>query len=77
MSVRRKSDNEMIPKRDINLVDEAKETVLVSLWNDLATDLGQELLDMADKYPVIAIRSLNVGDFKVFRYPLSVKEMWW
>ncbi|KAJ4901278.1 Replication protein A 70 kDa DNA-binding subunit B [Raphanus sativus] len=57
----------MIPKRDINLVDEAKETVLVSLWNDLATDLGQELLDMADKYPVIAIRSLNVGDFKVFR----------
>ncbi|KAF3527378.1 hypothetical protein DY000_02041492 [Brassica cretica] len=36
-----------------------------------ATDLGQQLLDMADKYPVIANKSLKVGDFKVFHYPLS------
>lgn len=64
MSIRRKSDNEMIPKRDIVLADETKKTVVVSLWNDLATDLGQELLDMADKYPVIAIKSLKVGDFQ-------------
>ncbi|XP_013625590.1 PREDICTED: replication protein A 70 kDa DNA-binding subunit B [Brassica oleracea var. oleracea] len=64
MSIRRKSDNEMIPKRDIILADETKKTVVVSLWNDLATDLGQELLDMADKYPVIAIKSLKVGDFQ-------------
>ncbi|KAL0812860.1 LOW QUALITY PROTEIN: hypothetical protein Bca101_069303 [Brassica carinata] len=64
MSIRRKSDNEMIPKRDITLVDE-------SLWNDLATDLGQQLLDMADKYHVIANKSLKVGDFKVFHYPPS------
>lgn len=64
MSIRRKNDNEMIPKRDITLADETKKTVVVSLWNDLATGLGQELLDMADKHPVIAIKSLKVGDFQ-------------
>ncbi|XP_010483760.1 PREDICTED: replication protein A 70 kDa DNA-binding subunit D-like [Camelina sativa] len=64
MSIRRRTDNEMIPKRDITLADESKKTVVVSLWNDLATGIGQELLDMADKSPVIAIKSLKVGDFQ-------------
>ncbi|CAA7026979.1 unnamed protein product [Microthlaspi erraticum] len=64
MSIRRRNDNEMIPKRDITLADESKKTVVVSLWNDLATGLGQELLDMADQHPVIAIKSLKVGDFQ-------------
>uniref|UniRef100_A0A1J3HJW8 Replication protein A subunit n=2 Tax=Noccaea caerulescens TaxID=107243 RepID=A0A1J3HJW8_NOCCA len=64
MSIRRRNDNEMIPKRDITLADESKKTVVVSLWNDLATGLGQELLDMADKHPVVAIKSLKVGDFQ-------------
>ncbi|KAL0736329.1 hypothetical protein Bca4012_012539 [Brassica carinata] len=64
MSIRRKNDNEMIPKRDITLADETKRTVVVSLWNDLATGLGQELLDMADECPIIAIKSLKVGDFQ-------------
>ncbi|KAJ4871999.1 Replication protein A 70 kDa DNA-binding subunit D [Raphanus sativus] len=64
MSIRRRTDNEMIPKRDITLADESKKTVVVSLWNDLATGVGQELLDMADESPVIAIKSLKVGDFQ-------------
>ncbi|CAA2977525.1 replication A 70 kDa DNA-binding subunit B [Olea europaea subsp. europaea] len=64
MSIRRKSDNETIPKRDITIADETKKTVVVSLWNDLATSVGQELLDMADKSPVVAIKSLKVGDFQ-------------
>ncbi|XP_010423144.1 PREDICTED: replication protein A 70 kDa DNA-binding subunit B [Camelina sativa] len=64
MSIRRRNDNEMIPKRDITLADETKKTVVVSLWNDLATGIGQELLDMADDHPVIAIKSLKVGDFQ-------------
>lgn len=64
MSIRRKSNNEMIPKRDITIADETKKTVVVSLWNDLATHVGQELLDMADKSPVVAIKSLKVGDFQ-------------
>ncbi|KAF3685179.1 hypothetical protein FXO37_00883 [Capsicum annuum] len=41
-----------------------KKTVVVSLWNDLATNVGQELLDMANKSPVVAIKSLKVGDFQ-------------
>ncbi|CAI9786728.1 unnamed protein product [Fraxinus pennsylvanica] len=64
MSIRRKSNNETIPKRDITIADETKKTVVVSLWNDLATSVGQELLDMADKCPVVAIKSLKVGDFQ-------------
>ncbi|CAH9092770.1 unnamed protein product [Cuscuta europaea] len=64
VSIRRKSNNEMIPKRDITIADETKKTVVVSLWNDLATNVGQELLDMVDKSPVVAIKSLKVGDFQ-------------
>ncbi|MCI47791.1 replication protein A 70 kDa dna-binding subunit-like, partial [Trifolium medium] len=41
-----------------------KKTVVVSLWGDLATNIGQELLDIADKSPVVAIKSLKVGDFQ-------------
>lgn len=37
---------------------------MVSLWNELATGIGQELLDMVDKSPIVAIKSLKVGDFQ-------------
>ncbi|KAK9278051.1 hypothetical protein L1049_027609 [Liquidambar formosana] len=45
-------------------VESLKKTVVVSLWNDLATSIGQELLDNADKSPIVAIKSLKVGDFQ-------------
>ncbi|XP_031489389.1 replication protein A 70 kDa DNA-binding subunit B [Nymphaea colorata] len=64
LSIRRKSDNKDIPKRDITIADESKRTVVVSLWNDHATKVGQELLDMVDTAPVVAIKSLKVGDFQ-------------
>ncbi|XP_062169595.1 replication protein A 70 kDa DNA-binding subunit B [Alnus glutinosa] len=64
MSIRRKSDNENIPKRDITIADETKKTVVVSLWNELATNIGQELLDTANQSPIVAIKSLRVGDFQ-------------
>ncbi|GMP33286.1 hypothetical protein CsSME_00006678 [Camellia sinensis var. sinensis] len=37
---------------------------LVSLWNDPVTNIGQELLDISDKFPIVAIKSLKVGDFQ-------------
>ncbi|KAI3736867.1 hypothetical protein L2E82_26854 [Cichorium intybus] len=64
MSIRRKIDNETIPKRDIVIADDTKKTVVISLWSALATDLGQKLLDMADESPVVAIKSLRVSDFQ-------------
>ncbi|KAI4303759.1 hypothetical protein MLD38_039355 [Melastoma candidum] len=64
VSIRRKSDNESIPKREITIADDSKRTVTVSLWNDLATNIGKELLDNADKSPIVAIKSLRVGDFQ-------------
>lgn len=41
-----------------------KKTVVVSLWNELATGVGQELLDTVDKSPIVAIKSLKAGDFQ-------------
>ncbi|KAL6649484.1 hypothetical protein ACP70R_013708 [Stipagrostis hirtigluma subsp. patula] len=64
LSVRRKIDNESIPKRDIVVADDSGKTVTVSLWNDLATTTGQELLDMVETAPIIAIKSLKVSDFQ-------------
>ncbi|KAF6165037.1 hypothetical protein GIB67_000621 [Kingdonia uniflora] len=64
MSIRRKINNETIPKRDITIADDSKKTVVVSLWNDLATGIGQELLDIADTAPIVALRSLKVGEFQ-------------
>ncbi|XP_078430176.1 RPA70-kDa subunit B [Wolffia australiana] len=63
LSVRRKSNNETVPKRDVTIADDSKKTVVVSLWNDLATDVGQQLLDMADDSPIVAVKGLKVGDF--------------
>ncbi|KAG1341942.1 hypothetical protein COCNU_05G001710 [Cocos nucifera] len=61
---RMKSNNETIPKRDIIVADDSSKTVTVSLWHELATNVGQELLDMAGTTPVVAIKCLKVGDFQ-------------
>ncbi|KAK8560004.1 hypothetical protein V6N13_061381 [Hibiscus sabdariffa] len=63
-NIKRKIDNENIPKRDMIVADETKKTVVVSLWNELANNAGQELFDLADKSPVVAIKSLKVSDFQ-------------
>ncbi|XP_054807507.1 replication protein A 70 kDa DNA-binding subunit B [Prosopis cineraria] len=64
MSIRRKSNNETVPKRDITIADETKKTVIVSLWNENAINVGQELSDLAGNSPLVAIKSLKVGDFQ-------------
>ncbi|KAL4362922.1 hypothetical protein GQ457_04G015810 [Hibiscus cannabinus] len=63
-NIKRKIDNENIPKRDMIVADETKKTVVVSLWNELANNVGQELFDLADKSPIVAIKSLKVSDFQ-------------
>uniref|UniRef100_A0ACD5TVT4 Uncharacterized protein n=1 Tax=Avena sativa TaxID=4498 RepID=A0ACD5TVT4_AVESA len=64
LSIRRKIDNETIPKRDIVVADDSNKTVTVTLWNDLATTVGEELLAMVDSAPIIAVKSLKVSDFQ-------------
>ena len=48
-------------------------TVLIVAWHnligDLATTVGEELLDMVDSAPIIAVKSLKVSDFQE---PLSI-----
>ncbi|TYH24432.1 hypothetical protein ES288_A03G091600v1 [Gossypium darwinii] len=63
-NIKRKIDNENIPKRDLIVADETKKTVVVSLWNELANNIGQELFENADKSPIVAIKSLKVSDFQ-------------
>ncbi|KAK8695003.1 hypothetical protein V6N13_072545 [Hibiscus sabdariffa] len=63
-NIKRKIDNENIPKRDMIVADETKKTVVVSLWNELANNVGQELFNLADKSPIVAIKSLKVSDFQ-------------
>ncbi|GMI78170.1 ARABIDOPSIS THALIANA RPA70-KDA SUBUNIT B, RPA70-kDa subunit B, Replication Protein A 1B [Hibiscus trionum] len=63
-NIKRKIDNENIPKRDMIVADDTKKTVVVSLWNELANTVGQELFDLADKSPIVAIKSLKVSDFQ-------------
>ncbi|MBA0644087.1 hypothetical protein Goklo_028298 [Gossypium klotzschianum] len=63
-NIKRRIDNENIPKRDLIVADETKKTVVVSLWNELANNVGQELFDNADKSPIVAIKSLKVNDFQ-------------
>ena len=49
---------------------------MISLWNDLATTVGQELVDMADKSPVVAIKTLKVGDFQGNDYvPITIDNL--
>ncbi|WKA01757.1 hypothetical protein VitviT2T_020023 [Vitis vinifera] len=40
MRIRRKNNNEIVPKRDITIADKTKKSVVVSLWNDHATNVG-------------------------------------
>ncbi|KAI3857868.1 hypothetical protein MKX03_004970, partial [Papaver bracteatum] len=66
MSIRRKANNETIQKRDITIADDSylNKTVVISLWNDLATTMGKELLYVVDNNPIVAIKCLKVGDFQ-------------
>ncbi|XP_076951339.1 replication protein A 70 kDa DNA-binding subunit B-like [Bidens hawaiensis] len=63
MSIRRKVDNKIVPKRDITITDDTMKSVIVSLWGPLATGIGNKLLDMFDASPIVAIKSLRISGF--------------
>jgi len=60
-TIRRKSDNSELTKREITIVDESAKTVVLTLWNTLATDQGAKLAAMTN--PVIIVRSVRVGEY--------------
>ena len=61
-TIRRKSDNTELSKRELTLVDESAKTVRLTLWNTLATEQGEELASMTN--PIVAIRSVRVSDYE-------------
>ena len=58
-------------------------TVLIVAWHkhnligDLPTTTGEELLDMVDSAPIIAVKSLKVSDFQgMLLIPFQLTYIW-
>ncbi|KAI5066413.1 hypothetical protein GOP47_0019037 [Adiantum capillus-veneris] len=64
VSIRRKLNNEEVPKRDIVIADESKKTVTVSLWSDMASNEGEKLMNMVDESPIVLVKKLRVSDYQ-------------
>ena len=59
-AVRRKSDNSEVQRRDVTIVDDSMRSVVLTLWNTLATEQGALLAQEAANSPVIAVRGVKV-----------------
>ncbi|KAL4439681.1 hypothetical protein ABPG75_002682 [Micractinium tetrahymenae] len=62
-SVKRKTDQAELSRRDITLVDQSLKTVVVTLWGSSAEDPGRELEQLAEAAPVVAISSCRVSSY--------------
>lgn len=60
-TIRRKSDNTELTKREIVLADDSTKTIRMTLWGDLAVEQGEKLAAMTN--PIVAIRSVRVSDY--------------
>ena len=61
--MRRKSNGDEIPKREVVLADEGNKSVVVTLWDQLASGMGAELERRAEEHPVLAVKQLLVGEY--------------
>ena len=68
-SVRRKSDNAEIQRRDVVLVDDTNKTVTLTLWNALAVEQGAQLATMANPSSPCAVCASRTTTAS--RYPPS------
>lgn len=64
ITVNRKSNNEEIPKRDVVLVDQSQQTVVLTLWNNTAEKEGAALADIASDSPILMAKGLRLSDFQ-------------
>eukprot|EP00216_Chloropicon_sp_CCMP2111_P004539 CAMPEP_0198245974 /NCGR_PEP_ID=MMETSP1446-20131203/43943_1 /TAXON_ID=1461542 ORGANISM="Unidentified sp, Strain CCMP2111" /NCGR_SAMPLE_ID=MMETSP1446 /ASSEMBLY_ACC=CAM_ASM_001112 /LENGTH=424 /DNA_ID=CAMNT_0043930229 /DNA_START=161 /DNA_END=1435 /DNA_ORIENTATION=- len=62
-SVKRKSDNSELTRRDLTLIDDSSRSVQVTLWQDMATNEGSELEKLQADHPVVAIHGVRVNDY--------------
>lgn len=60
-SVKRKSDQTELTRRDVTLVDASKRSVTVTLWGDLASGFGAEIESLT--HPVVSIAAVRVSDY--------------
>ncbi|KAJ8427112.1 hypothetical protein Cgig2_030274 [Carnegiea gigantea] len=60
----RKEGGREVPIREIIIVDKSykgKETLIVSVWNDLATGTCEELVSMVESFPVVSLTALKIS----------------
>lgn len=63
-TVNRKSNNDEIPKRDIVLLDQSRQTVVLTLWNNMAVKEGASLADLIAESPILMAKGLRLSDFQ-------------
>lgn len=62
-SIKRKTDQTELNRRDITLVDSSRRQVTVTLWGDLATGVGAELEAQQASRPIVSVSAVRVGDY--------------
>ncbi|KAG0625162.1 hypothetical protein M758_2G032500 [Ceratodon purpureus] len=63
-TVNRKTNNDEIPKRDVVLLDQSQQTVVLTLWNNTAEKEGAALADIASESPILMAKGLRLSDFQ-------------
>ena len=64
-SVKRKSDDTDLQRRNLTLVDASRRSVELTIWGELATSKGSDLeaLVGGGGFPVLAVKSVRVSDY--------------
>lgn len=62
-SVKRKSDNSEVTRRDLTIFDSSGRSVQVTLWASLATNEGETLDKLQNEHPIIALNGVRANDY--------------
>ena len=62
-SVKRKSDNSELTRRDLTIFDNSGRSVQVTLWQNLASNEGAELDKLQTECPIIALHGVRANDY--------------
>lgn len=62
-SVKRKTDQVELSRRDITLVDQSLKTVVLTMWGNAAEAAGREIEELVQQAPVVAITACRVSSY--------------
>ncbi len=75
-SIKRKSDQQEVVRREVTLADESLKTVSLTLWGEKAESDGEKLSAMleAGQHPVLAVSSCRVGSYNGVTLSTSMRS---